>query len=468
MALSAIVLFSASALRHHAFRSGAMDLGFFDQLTYLISQGKQPVSSILGYHLLGDHAAYILYLIAPLYWIWPNVHMLLVAQAIALASGGYPVYRLALTKHLSQRQALSLAGAYLMYPVVLTANLFDFHPEVISVAALLFAVMFAMERRTAGFVIALAVALGGKEIISLTVLATGVWLALFERRRLHGAIAIVLGAAWFIIATQLVIPHFGAGKEASGVRFFAYLGSSVTEIAKNIVIQPQRWMNVVLSIGTIKYLFILCAPVAWALVPRRREWPRYLLPLLVCATPTLAMNILAQTNEYDLKYPFAQYSLMVVPFLAITFVYAVAAKQAWLIRPRSIAMWSFALVLLGVGARLTMMKPEQAGNLASVQATREALAHIPKSGAVLTTHEIAPHLSQRSFLQFVDPVKPRAPIERFDYVLLNLSNESAKNASALTAGIFERVKSDPAFSLQFQRDSVYLFTRNNNDTARAE
>jgi uncharacterized membrane protein len=355
-----------------------------------------------------------------------------------------------------------------MYPIVLTANLFDFHPEAISVAALLFAVMFALERRTIGFVLALLIALGGKEIISLTVLAMGVWLALSEKRKLHGAIAIVLGAGWFVIATQWVIPHFGAGKEASGVRFFAYLGSSVTEIARNIVLQPQRWFNVVFSIATIKYLFILFAPVAWALFPRRREWPRYLLPLLMCAAPTLAMNILAQTSEYDLKYPFAQYSLMVVPFLAITFVYAVAAKQAWLIRPRSIAIWSFALVLFGVGARLTMMKPDQAADLAGMQATLEALAHVQGSGAVLTTHEIAPHLSHRSFLQFVDPVKPRAPIERFDYVLLNLNNESTKNASALTAGIFERVKSDPAFSLQFQRDSVYLFTRNNNDTARAE
>src|SRR4051812_24961839 len=66
---SAVLLFIASALRHHAFRSGALDLAFFDQLTYLISIGQPPINSIANFHLLSDHAAYTLYLIAPLYWI---------------------------------------------------------------------------------------------------------------------------------------------------------------------------------------------------------------------------------------------------------------------------------------------------------------------------------------------------------------------------------------------------------------
>ena len=33
-----------------------------------------------------------------------------------------------------------------------------------------------------------------------------------------GVIAIVLGCAWFIISTRWLIPHFGGGREASGVR----------------------------------------------------------------------------------------------------------------------------------------------------------------------------------------------------------------------------------------------------------
>src|SRR5438128_1319326 len=87
IALGAIVMLVGGAVRHHAFRSGALDLGFFDQLVFLISRGQTPMSSIGGFHALSDHAAYTLYLIAPLYWIWPNPHMLLIVQAIALSIG---------------------------------------------------------------------------------------------------------------------------------------------------------------------------------------------------------------------------------------------------------------------------------------------------------------------------------------------------------------------------------------------
>lgn len=52
---SALVLFGCSSLRHQLFHSAAWDLGIFDQAVYLISQGQSPISSFLGFHILGDH-----------------------------------------------------------------------------------------------------------------------------------------------------------------------------------------------------------------------------------------------------------------------------------------------------------------------------------------------------------------------------------------------------------------------------
>lgn len=459
IAASAILLFIASALRHHAFRSGALDLGFFDQLVYLISVGQPPINSIANFHLLGDHAAYTLYLIAPLYRLWPNVHVLLIVQAIALASGAYPVYRIAQRRGLAHRQALVLALAYLLYPIVLTANLADFHPETISLAAILFAVLAAQRRSMFQFLAMTVLALGGKEIISLTICAMGIWLILFEQRRLYGLIAIVLGLGWFAFATQWLVPHFGAGKQASGMKFFSYIGTSVPQIIGNFFLQPQRWIKVALSVATIKYLFILFAPVAWGIVPRHAKNFRYLAPLLVCATPTLVINILAKDHVVDTRRPFGQYSLMVVPFLAITFVYAVAAGQAWFKRPLTIALWSIGLVLVGGGARLAMVQHKQATNVASQQSTRDAIAMVNGKGGVLTTFEIVPHLSHRKLIQYVGDEFPIAPLEKFDYVLINLNHDSVINAGTTATAIIDRVRADPSFTLQFDRDGVLLFTR---------
>ena len=63
-AIATVVLFFFSSLRHILFKSGAYDLGIFDQAVYLISQREVPISSLMGFHILGDHAAWILYLLA--------------------------------------------------------------------------------------------------------------------------------------------------------------------------------------------------------------------------------------------------------------------------------------------------------------------------------------------------------------------------------------------------------------------
>jgi len=96
IAVSALILFIFSSLRHELFQSTALDLAAFDQWIYLASQGLPPISSFFGFHMIGDHAAFILYLIVPLYKIYPDVHWLFAVQAIALAIGCVPVYALSL------------------------------------------------------------------------------------------------------------------------------------------------------------------------------------------------------------------------------------------------------------------------------------------------------------------------------------------------------------------------------------
>src|SRR5262245_44875817 len=75
--LAAVLLMVCSSARHYLLRSGAFDLGFFDQAIYLISQNQTPISSLHGFHVLGDHASFILYPLALLYMIWADPHMLL-------------------------------------------------------------------------------------------------------------------------------------------------------------------------------------------------------------------------------------------------------------------------------------------------------------------------------------------------------------------------------------------------------
>ncbi|PLZ80809.1 hypothetical protein CBP16_12350, partial [Fischerella thermalis WC217] len=140
---SALMLFGCSSLRHMLFHSAAWDLGIFDQAVYLISQGKSPISSFLGFHILGDHAAIIFYPLALLYKIYPSVYWLFLVQAIALASGALFTNLIARQAGLTTEQAAAIAVVYLLYPLVFNINLYDFHPDVIALPALLGAILAA-------------------------------------------------------------------------------------------------------------------------------------------------------------------------------------------------------------------------------------------------------------------------------------------------------------------------------------
>ncbi|MEB3335931.1 MAG: DUF2079 domain-containing protein, partial [Leptolyngbyaceae bacterium] len=148
--ISSAILFVSSVLRHELFNSSG-DLAVFDQGVYLISQGKPPISTVLGFHVLSDHAAWILYLLAFLYKIYPSVYWLFAVQAIALALGALLAYLLVLQAGLKKSQAITMAVVYLLYPVVYNSNLCDFHPDTIAVPALLSAVLASRSRKTTWF-----------------------------------------------------------------------------------------------------------------------------------------------------------------------------------------------------------------------------------------------------------------------------------------------------------------------------
>jgi uncharacterized membrane protein len=191
--VSTLILFGCSLLRHELLQSNAYDLGIFDQAIYLISQGQSPISSFLRFHILGDHAAWIFYLLALFYKIHPSVYWLFAVQAASLALGALPTWHLARHAGLTVQQSIAVAAVYLLYPLVYNINLFDFHPEVIAVPALLGAVLAARLDRIWWFCLCIVLALGCKAVLSLTVAAMGVWLLVFEKKRRYGAIALISG-----------------------------------------------------------------------------------------------------------------------------------------------------------------------------------------------------------------------------------------------------------------------------------
>ena len=447
---SALLLFGCSSLRHTLFQSSGWDLGIFDQAVYLISQGKPPISSILGFHILGDHAAWVFYPLALLYNIYPDVHWLLAVQAIALASGALPSFLLARQAGLKESQAIAIAVVYLLYPLVFNINLFDFHPDVIALPALLWAILAALRGQIGWFCLAIILVLSCKAVLALTVAAMGFWLLLFEKRRLFGAIAVVGGITWFLIATLGVIPFFGGEAATLGRHLprYGYLGHSLPEITKNLLLNPGLVLGKVFSLNTLEYLGLLVLPVIWGLSPL------HLTPL-IGAIPTLLLNILSEfPTQRNLVH---QYSLPVLPFLLLAVISTLAAGRGWLQNQRAIIFWS--LVTFFALAKYGYFWSIYLESLDTWKATREAIAHIQTQGSVLTPDPVAPHLSHRPVVKLAMTGSESADLTQFEYVLLNLRHPGFGSSPEVASSLLAGVKNTPEFQLTYQRDDVYLFTK---------
>ena len=458
MALAAVALFACSAMRHYVMRSGAFDLGFFDQAVFLISRGQEPISSLHGFHVLGDHAALILYPLSLLYWIWPNPLMLLAAQAIILAAGAWPIWHIACSAGLHHRRALAVAGAYLAFPVILAANVFDFHPEVVAIPSLLMAILAWRQDRRAAFCCWLAVVLACKEVLGLTVAGMGVWLLLADRRRFYGLFALFAGVAWFIFATKFIIPYFGQGRSPSGLNYYTYLGNSIGEVILSLFLKPSAVLAHIFSKQTVFYLLVLLVPVLWGLRGRA------MLPLLA-ALPTVLLNILSDNPSQ--RSPFYQYSLSVVPFIFMAAILALAANRAWLVRARAIVAWSLTLLVLGLAARLGKMSSQQAMDWQRLADTRQAIERIDGGGSVLTTFEIVPHVSRRTTVEYIGGVVPLKSIDLYDYVLLNVNHSSLNgdDQQREVSRVLATLVTSPAFEPAYVAPDVFLFKRTNTPPA---
>ena len=167
-------------LKYRHFSYDDFDLAIHTQSLNSILHGRTQ-SSILGIPFLGNHMVLILYLIAPLYLIFQTPVLLLTLQAIALGTGALPIFTIA-KRELSERWALALSAAYLIYSPLIYLNLYEFHPIALAAVFILFALMFRQQNRFTPFFTMLLLAMSCQENVAFIAIGFGMT-ALIERRK---------------------------------------------------------------------------------------------------------------------------------------------------------------------------------------------------------------------------------------------------------------------------------------------
>jgi uncharacterized membrane protein len=462
-AFYAVWMSVSTILQHRHFGTAAADLGNYDTMFFNALHGhpfrcpavfpKAP-----NWSMLSTHAELTMFALLPFYALRPGAEVLLVLQAVALATGAIPVYRFT-ARRLPRGVALVLALAYLGYAPMQQANFFDVHFPPFAVAFTLWAVDMLDARRPVLFALFYALAIGCREDVALGFAVLGVYLLLTGKR---GRVALgitVVSVAYFAVMKGVVMPRFEGPwftdpyKDVAGA--YTYGGALKTMLAN-----PLYAWKVLGTIPQLAVFMLVLVPVAFLPLRHRLLWLG-LVPMVPFAMLT---NGYTQTLHLSL-----QFVLLYVPFLFLSSAVSLAAaRRAPEGRARLAGMMGGVVMATFVTtrvwgamppgdqchggfrvipplARTTPAERDKARDLAQLA------AKIPKDASLAVTDAELPHVSAR-----VDVVALRngydGPAGTVDYVLFNEEGLGAEyGRQALSSGGYEVVEARPASKLTLLR-----------------
>ena len=443
-------------ISHFDGQSG-FDLAIPDQALWLMSNLKNPFSTVRGLHLFGDHTPYIYLFLVPAYVAWNNINTLLILQSTALAIGAVGIYLIA--KHVLvdartgrkksppdavQRFApVVFAWAYLMYPALNYLNQDLLFSESFEVPLLIFAFYFAIKGMFRLFATSSILAMLCKEdaAISVFALAAYVYWKLDKR---YGAAVAVTAVAWFAFNMGVLLPYFngfGYFRHLYGYGVLGRLGRGPADALANVANNPGILTDIVLTGDNGRYFADLFSPVLFT--------PLLALDVAAIALPVLATNMISgYYYTHFIKY---HYTAALIPFVIIATIYGCRRASGVMVtvlkKPRIgftlLAPLLAALIASTVysnyagGGDFNLVRNgknvlyalENMGEMNShIKVMEEAVSQVPADASVSASYDFLTHLSHRdNVYMFTTPFKPaywgingeNMPSERPQYLIID-------------------------------------------------
>ena len=465
--ISFLIFSTAASLRHYWFHSSSWDLGIFDQAIYLISQGLEPYSTLLGFHILGDHGALVLYPLGIIYKYFPSTYFLFFVQSFALSVSIYPLSRLSKILKLSNLSTITSYLAFLLYPIIFNVNIFDFHPEVLAFPIVL-DLFISLKEKTAvsfwNFFIKIFFILSCKITNSFLVFGFGIWL-IFKGFLKFGSLLVSISFFWFFSVAFFLIPYFG-GKDATILRQagkFGFNENLNTDLFSSMKIISQLFIQL-FSVSNIEYLILLLIPIIYLLFNKKRL---IIFSNLIPFLPSLFVNLIS--DSFPMKNLVHQYSLFIVPFLAVSIQESLspASINGLLNYPKwfqlkghyFIIFWSILTFL--IFSRFTYYFGPFHSHFESSIARREAISLVKDTSSVLTTNDLVPHLSRRRDIKFLNS-EEIYNYNNFDEILLDRKEPGWKSNSEFIDNIYEKLESTINWEKIYEKNNIVLFVRLNS------
>jgi uncharacterized membrane protein len=443
-----------SVARHQAFQTAGYDLGNADQALWNTAHGRPlQFTNWVGKDdwfsqptRLGMHVEPIYFLIAPLYWLWDDVRALLILQALAVACGAIPAYRLARRLLHGEAAGALFALAYLAHPGLHSLVTSDFHAVALAAPFLLAAFDSLEQKRDLPFAVSATLAMMTKENVPLAVVGLGSWALIAQRRRRVGIITILMASVWFVVAVFTVIPaHNALGRSPYLNRYQQMTGGAIVEYGISNLLDADA----------------------------RRYYVDYLLPLaglpllsplaMLPAISDLAANLLSDAPH--MRDFGRQYVATLIPVATAAAVMGLANLWSWVQSWRPVWLKTIQPISLGVllllsawSLRDSPWTPLNADfNWPATTAHQHKLAQfaalIPPDASLCTQDNLNPHFTHRQKIHLL-PYSLDC-----EYALLDVASYPGNNYGDVQTHLRRQLVESGDFGLIAADDGYALFRR---------
>lgn len=469
-------------LRYNAYQLWGPDHSLVTQALWNTCHGNFLLHTYYGIEdlsLLAEQFVAIYLLLIPIYCMLPNPSILLVIQAIALAAGAWPVYRLALRRLERSSLALVWALIYLLLPMTVIAaqnSAGAIRPDILAIP--IFAFMLDALDRGAWWIFGLTVVLAfaSKQYLSLLVAMLGLYLAFTQKRRLFGFSLFVLGVAWFVMLMQWIMPAIHRGPALTlALQYGPEVGESgILGMVEWAIKSPGQLLSRVLYPPFLAYLFFLLFTLAG--LPLLD--PKWLLPTLpivgIFAVALHSPSVNLGDHHFLPTLPF----LLVAALGGAVRIKNLAARWLGAHQERSkTAVTAFALGMGLMGSLFWSNAPwtwtfwdsrHQVSNWKSsyevnshAKLADQFVARVPPESPVLASDYLLTHLANRPQIYMAHWLKADV-LERVDYAVFDL----LQNHAAMGTGDKEEVRTlldtlllSDDFALTAYQDGLLFFER---------
>lgn len=376
------------------FQFHTFDLAFYVQALWLMIHGKFFVT-ILGVPLMGNHAEPIVFLLAPLFAIFPHPMLPVLAQNIALGSMGPGAYGIARRQGLEPLPSAFLAIALLVAPATGFVALHEFHPEAFAAPMLLFAFAARLDQKLIRFWVFFLLALGCKENIALLLIVY----CMVEIARARNApfsslirwflAPAAFAGAWLLFYGFLLGPSLNRGN-VDYAELYSHLGSSGPNILFNLISEPSRFLGAL-------HRSLTSGNLLWATLIPFLFLPVFRPSWLLIASPLLFQHLLSwRSAEWSIQL---HYAAPLLPVFIIATILVVTSLNSHL----QLALTSCIVVASTVsfvwfGPLRPLLREPVRDSLAARDLKDSFVAMIPENASVTAGLPYLSHLAMRGQL----------------------------------------------------------------------